>query len=178
MATLAGVAPRDANGLDWLGGMADENIMEFSAAGSGGAALSSVLDAAAAEMAHVTAADVAAIFGTLVTPPDLAVLNGEFGEYLALTSTSAVAAGIAGWRDDDLAFVTGWGFTVGDVAVPAAVWQGDQDAMVPFAHGEWLAAHLASATPHLLTGEGHLSLVSNHIEAIFADLAALAGRVP
>ncbi len=175
VATLAGVAPRDADGLDWLGGMADENIMEFSAAASGPAALSNLLEVAAAEMADVTAAEVAATLGTLVTAPDLAVLNGDFGEYMALTSTSAVETGIAGWRDDDLAFATGWGFTIGDVAAPAAVWQGDQDAMVPLAHGEWLAAHLAGATPHLLAGEGHLSLVSNYIGAIFADLAALAG---
>ena len=34
-ATLAGVAPRDAEGLDWLAGMGEENLQEFAAADSG-----------------------------------------------------------------------------------------------------------------------------------------------
>ena len=32
--------------------------------------------------------------------------------------------------------------------------------MVPFAHGVWLADHVAGVTPHLLDGEGHLSVAS------------------
>ena len=174
VATIAGVAPYDAAGLDWLAGMADENIAEFSAAVSGEAALTSVLSAAAPGLASATADGMAKELGTLVTAPDLAALTGEFAEYSALTSVSAVATGIAGWRDDDLAFVSDWGFRIEDVAAPVAVWQGDQDAMVPLAHGQWLVAHLADATAHLLTGEGHLSLVSNHLGSIFAGLAAQA----
>ncbi len=33
------------------------------------------------------------------------------------------------------------GSTRSRIAVPVTVWQGAQDRMVPFAHGEWLAAH-------------------------------------
>jgi pimeloyl-ACP methyl ester carboxylesterase len=38
------------------------------------------------------------------------------------------------------------------------VMQGDQDLMVPFAHGQWLEAALPSATVRLMPGEGHISL--------------------
>jgi pimeloyl-ACP methyl ester carboxylesterase len=89
---------------------------------------------------------------------------------------AAFKTGIAGWHDDDLAFIARWGFELADIAVPVAVWQGDADAMVPFAHGAWLAASIPGASSHLLTGHGHLTLVADKIAEIVADLAALAGQ--
>jgi pimeloyl-ACP methyl ester carboxylesterase len=173
-ATVAGVAPYSASGLDWLAGMAQENIDEFGAAIAGEAELTASISQAAARMANATGADIAQAFGGLVTAPDVAVLTGEFADYMARATRAAVATGIAGWRDDNLAFVKDWGFGVFEIAVPVTVWQGDQDAMVPLAHGEWLAGNIGGARPRLLAGEGHLSLVTNHLDAIFADLARTA----
>jgi pimeloyl-ACP methyl ester carboxylesterase len=176
-ATIAGVAPYSAPGLDWLSGMAAENIDEFGAAVSGEAELTAVLTEFAAGMRDLTGAGIVEAFGSLVTEPDIAALAGDFAGYLAQALSTAVATGIAGWRDDDLAFVKDWGFAVSQVDVPVTVWQGEQDAMVPLAHGAWLAGNVLGARPRLMPDEGHLSLVVNHIEAIVADLAdAAAGR--
>src|SRR5690349_20205970 len=62
-ASMAGVAPYGADGLDWLAGMGAENIEEFSAAQAGAEALTSFLEPAAREMAAMTAADVTAGLG-------------------------------------------------------------------------------------------------------------------
>jgi pimeloyl-ACP methyl ester carboxylesterase len=173
-ATLAGVAPHAAAGLDWLAGMGPENIEEFGAAAAGEAALSVLLSAAASVLGGVTAAEVAASFGELLTAPDVAVLTGGVADYLAESLRAAVATGVAGWRDDDLSFVSGWGFEVSEIGVPVMVWQGGQDAMVPRAHGEWLAEHVAGARPRPRPGEGHLSLVVNHLDEVLGELAAAA----
>lgn len=175
-ATIAGVAPHSAAGLDWLGGMAEENVLEFSAAVGGPHALTGLLTEPAVQLRDVTGAGIAEAFGGLVTAPDKAALTGEFADYLAQMTSAAVANGIAGWRDDDLAFVADWGFALSDVDVPVTVWQGDQDAMVPFDHGQWLASHIAGARARFLDGEGHLSLIAGHMAAICADLAAAAAR--
>ncbi|MGI8446513.1 MAG: hypothetical protein ACR2MP_04855, partial [Streptosporangiaceae bacterium] len=74
--------------------------------------------------------------GRLISAADRAVVTAEFAEYLAESFRAALHAGIAGWRDDDLAFASDWGFPAGQAdAVPVAVWQGDEDRMVPFGHG-------------------------------------------
>src|ERR1700683_4254779 len=46
-ASIAGVAPSDSPGLDWLAGMGEENLEEFAAAQAGEADLTTFLNAAA-----------------------------------------------------------------------------------------------------------------------------------
>jgi len=176
-ASMAGVAPYRAEGLDWLHGMAGENVAEFSAALAGAEALTAYLEPQARELAVVTGAEVAAGLGDLASPVDKAALTGEFADYLAALFRAAVEHGVAGWRDDDLAFTADWGFTVAEAGqgAPVAVWQGDQDMMVPWSQGQWLAAHIPGARAHLLPGEGHLTL-AHEFGAILDDLLDLAGR--
>jgi pimeloyl-ACP methyl ester carboxylesterase len=177
-ATIAGVAPSDSPGLDWLAGMGRENVEEFGAATTGEADLTRFLDAAAGELRDVTAAQVADGLGGLVSDTDKAALTGEFAEYLAASIRAALGAGIAGWRDDDLAFTRDWGLSLDALghATPVAIWQGDQDRMVPQAHGEWLAANIPQARARLLPGQGHLTLMASEFGRILDDLLDLAGK--
>lgn len=168
-ASVAGLGPPDMD-VDLLDGMAHENVEELTAAGRGRADLEEFLDSAAAGLSDVTAADVMASLGGLVSPPDRAALTGEVAEYLAASFREGLRNGVAGWRDDDLAFLRPWGFDLGAVAVPVAIWQGEQDRMVPVAHGRWLAAHIPGAREHLYPEHGHLSLGVAQLPAILADL--------
>ena len=176
-ATIGGVAPFHSPGLDWLAGMAPENVAEFEAAVAGEQRISQFLEAAATELRDITGAAVAAALGGLVSPVDAAAASGDFADYLAASFREAVREGIAGWRDDDLAFVRDWGFAVGTGAprVPVAIWQGDQDRMVPYAHGEWLAAQVPGARPRMMPGHGHLTLITTAFGQVLDDLIDLAG---
>ncbi|SRR5216683_186105 len=173
-ASVAGGAPFRADGLDWMAGMAAENVEEFGAAVRGEAALTAFLEAEAQLEAGVTGPDIAEALGGLVSEADKAVLTGEFAEHMAASTQAALSGGIAGWRDDDLAFVRDWGFPLGPVR-PVAIWHGGQDRFVPFAHGEWLARHVPGARPHLLPDEGHLTLTVTSFGRILDDLLDLAG---
>ena len=173
-ATVAGVAPWEAEGLDFLAGMGPENHEEFGLALDGEAALRPYCAAAADGLGAITAAEVAEALGGLVSPVDAAALSGDFAEWMAGKLRAAVATGPDGWIDDDLAFVRPWGFALDAITAPVCVWQGDADLMVPLAHGEWLAAHVAGAQARLLPGEGHVSLLTAQLPRILRELAAAA----
>ena len=175
VATLAGVAPKDGEGLDWFDGMAPENRAEYAAAEQGAEAYAAYLTEGFLPIMQMSAEDMVAGMGGLLTPVDAAAFTDELGDYLARSLHHAGAQGVVGTRDDGLAATGPWGFDLEAIRVPVAVWQGRQDAMVPFAHGEWLAARVPGAEAHLFDEEGHLSLAVR-IEEILTDLRRLAGR--
>jgi len=56
------------------------------------------------------------------------------------------------------------------IAVPTYLWQGTEDLMVPFHHGEWLAANIPGVVPHLEQGEGHLSIMVGAFDRMVAEV--------
>jgi len=173
-ATIAGVAPYAADGLDFLAGMAPENLEEFGEALGGHDRLVAFLEREAPKLSVVTPQGVADAFGELVSEVDRASLTGEFAEFIAEGSREAVRSGYWGWYDDDMAFVRPWGFDLAAIRVPVGVWQGRHDRMVPFAHGEWLASHIPSARARLRPEHGHLSLAVGSFAEILDDVIASA----
>jgi pimeloyl-ACP methyl ester carboxylesterase len=174
-ASIAGIAPYNGLGDQWLAGMGQENIDEFGLAMQGEEQLSAWLEKEGPPLRQVTPSDVAAALGGLVSETDRAAVTDEFAEFLARCFRKGVSSGFAGWRDDDLAFVREWGFDLAEIAVPVAIWQGEQDRMVPFSHGQWLAEHVPGARSRLHRDQGHLSLMAYMIDAIVEDLVAMAG---
>jgi pimeloyl-ACP methyl ester carboxylesterase len=165
-ASIAGVAPYDAAGLDWLAGMGDDNVEEFGAALAGPEPLRAFLDDARAQMLASGVDALVESMRSLLPAADLAVLGGELGTWLHDSMVDGLRPGTDGWFDDDLAFVAGWGFDLGAITVPVLVMAGGQDLMVPVAHGTWLAQHLLAhhvpgTTTMIDEGAGHLSLLAD-----------------
>lgn len=157
-ATFASVAPFAVEGLDWLAGMGEDNVAEMSAAVSGLEPLTTWIEGNAAEIVAAGPEEVTGALRSLLSPPDVAVVNGELAEDMVASLHEGISARRDGWVDDDLAFVAPWGFALDALAVPVQLWQGRQDLMVPPAHGEWLAAHLPGVEAHLSDADGHLTL--------------------
>ena len=175
-ATVGSLAPYGAEGLDWMAGMGQENVAAFGAALAGDAALQTFLEGVGPSFANVTPDEVATSLGNLVSDVDRSAISSEAATWLADVFRESVRNGIWGWHDDELAFVRPWGFQLGDINVPVAIWQGAQDRMTPFAHGEWLASHIPGVHPHLLPHHGHLSLGVDSFGLILDDLLAFAPK--
>jgi pimeloyl-ACP methyl ester carboxylesterase len=174
-ATIGGVAPYPAEGLDWTAGMGAENVEEFGAALAGADELIVFKERMAPVLRVVTPEQVADAFGDLIDDVDRGSLTGAFAEWMADVFHEALRIGYWGWFDDDMAFTKPWGFELDEIHVPVFIWQGGHDRMVPFAHGEWLAAHLPGAKPRLFEEHGHLSLAVDSIARVVDELLT-AGR--
>jgi pimeloyl-ACP methyl ester carboxylesterase len=173
---MAGVAPYDAEGLDFMAGMGEANVEEFGLALRGETALRPWLEAEAEQLRDADAQGLREGLESLLPEVDRAVLTGEYAEDMAANFTEGLRRGVDGWLDDDLCFTRPWGFDLNRVAVPAFLWQGSDDLMVPFPHGQWLAAHIPGVTPHLERSEGHLSIALGALDRMLDELLTTTGQ--
>lgn len=175
-ATLAGVAPFGAAGLDWTAGMAPANVDDFTVASTHPEDYAAFQEREFLPLLDLGPERMAAGMAGFLTPTDAAAFTGDVADWLTATMHRAGAQGVVGVHDDGLAIVAHWGFDVADISVPTAVWAGGQDVMVPFAHGRWLAEHIPGAVPHLLDAEGHITLL-HRLDEVLAELLGLADGV-
>jgi pimeloyl-ACP methyl ester carboxylesterase len=171
-ATLAGVAPFDAEGLNPMLGMGEENVVDFGAALIGREAVEPRALEQVQELLRAKPADLVELMSTLMSPVDAERLRGPFGEYWSGLFPDVFAQSAAGWVDDDLAFVRPWGFDVEDIRVPVLLWHGRHDRFVPIGHAEWLYGRIPECEARLTLDDGHLTLVADRVPAVHEWLLA------
>jgi pimeloyl-ACP methyl ester carboxylesterase len=150
--SVSGLAPFDAEGLDWFAGMWAGGAAELRAATRGRAALEDLLSSSEFDP-------------EMFTPADHAALAGAW-RWLGVIAGRAIAGGLGGMVDDDLAYVAPWGFHCGEMRVPVLILQGGQDRIAPSSHGKWLARQIRSAEVWLRPDDGHISVLSSGVAAM------------
>jgi len=150
--SVAGLAPFGAEGLDWFAGMAASGVASLRAASEGRAAKERYEAAGTEYDPEFTAADQAA-------------LSDEWS-WLAAVVRPAVEAGPGGLIDDDLAFVTPWGFDPARIIAPLLLLHGSRDRVVPSSHSEWLSRRCPSAELQLSPDDGHISILKSATTAM------------
>ena len=154
--TLVGGGPADDPDFDFMAGMADLNIEEFSAAQESEQALEDFLAPYLEALRHDPGATLDEFAQSLPASDQAMLQKPEFREALANSWVEAVRQGTHGWAEDDLAFVQAWGFQLEDVEVEVRLWQGELDVLVPRAHAEYMAGRLPNASFELIPNAGHL----------------------
>ncbi len=144
--SISGLAPLNAEGLDWFAGMWSGGAAELHAATRGRTVLENLLASTGYDP-------------EMFTPADHAALAGGW-HWLGAIAGRALAGGLAGMVDDDLAYVAPWGFDPGQIRTPVLILQGGQDRIAPSSHGRWLASHIRSAELWLRLDDGHISVLN------------------
>ena len=107
---------------------------------------------------------------SLLSPVDAAVLTEEAADYLFRNICEGIKERRDGWIDDDIAFMTPWGFELSKINIPVLLMHGEQDFFVPFSHGRWLASNIHNVEARLSADNGHLSLALGRIPDVHAWL--------
>jgi len=170
---ISGVAPFSAVGLDWMAGMGGANVEEFSLAVSGDHdALLSAGEGMAAALRTSAPEQLIEEMASLLSAEDLAIMRSDFGRFVHESMVEGLRENAFGLYDDDLAVISPWGFDPADIRLPAQVWQGGQDLMVPWDHGRWLAQRIPGAEAHLVASMGHLTVAARGIPEVHDWLAS------
>ena len=103
----------------------------------------------------------------LPAPDQRALAEDWFREAVAVYMADAFRQEPGGPARDLHLVYDEWGFSPEEVGVPVDIWHAEADAIIPFRHGEYLAAHLPDAALHALPDEGHFSIFANRLEEIF-----------
>ncbi len=170
VASLASVAPYDAPGLDWTEGMGEDNIVEFNATLAGREAITPYELAHREAFAQAAPDDLRTQWASLLSPVDAAVATADVAAFLLENVNEALAPGVDGWVDDDLAFVAPWGFDVADIGIPVLLLHGEHDRFVPPSHFRWLAGRIPGVDARLSSEDGHLTLTEHRVPEVHAWL--------
>jgi pimeloyl-ACP methyl ester carboxylesterase len=157
VASLVGLAPYDASGLNWMRGMVEMNRQQYSAALQGARQLAQLLYPQVVAMRSNPEHLVQRLEAT-APPADLAELSDpEYRSELVQSMVEAIDRSLDGWAADSLAFTRPWGFDPGWIHTPTLLWHGNGDVFSPVAHAHWLAKHIKGALLLLSDRCTHLS---------------------
>jgi len=158
--------------------MHELDIDEFKAAEQGEPELQKFCQAQRAGLLGADAAGVVKEMSSILPEVDARALldNEAMGADIAASFQEALKVSVDGWVDDDLEFIEPWGFELSDIKVPVLLYQGSEDKMVPFAHGQWFAKHLPQEKlrKYLIEGQGHISIFIGREDSMIDELLAIA----
>lgn len=101
---------------------------------------------------------------------DRDLMNGEMGRLMLASWREALRNGVAGMASDSRIYGTPWGWPLSEIRVPAYLWHGHADTIVPSSIGRYYAARVPGIEATFTEHDGHFSIIMNHRDAIVRSL--------
>jgi pimeloyl-ACP methyl ester carboxylesterase len=157
-AVLVGLAPSNAEDLDWYAGMTESNIEEYAAADDP-AVLRKIVTRHVEGIRDDPESLLEFLIPKLATGDERVVSDVAMRRLLAASYAEAVRDSPEGWIDDVVALRRPWGVDLSRVKAPVLLWHGADDMFSPVAHTRWLAKTIPGATLKVQPGAAHFEAV-------------------
>jgi len=155
VAALVGLAPPDAEDLDWFEGMTEANVREYVNAAISRHRVTATLGRRSMSIVADPAASIAEMRSTLPESDRWIVADAGIQDMLERNFAEGLRISADGWVDDVMAFSTGWGFELAGIAAPVLLWHGEDDIFAPVQHTRWLARNIPGATVEVEPDAAH-----------------------
>ena len=160
---IAGIAPYDDPNFDFVAGMSEE-IREKRLL-----ALTSMEDFEAALLEEATKMS-SSNFEQIKEIFDVDPENPISGERILSIHTIwqySSIQGPIGLRDDLLAFLKPWGFSLEEISSPVQLWAGTKDVNVPVAHADYLKREIPNSELLIVEDKNHSTISEPAVESGF-----------
>jgi pimeloyl-ACP methyl ester carboxylesterase len=179
VASMVALAPRNAEALDWNGGMTRANVEEFDMAHTDPAGLRTRFQDRMCEVRRDPTSMLPVLDAGLHITDRLVIRDGGIRNQLLDTYREAFNDDLWGHFDDVVALADphGWGFKFDEIRAPVMLWHGGHDAFVPKAHTEWLARRIAGSHVVIEPWAAHFSAIER-LPDVLAWVVANAAPAP
>ncbi|MFD6110483.1 alpha/beta fold hydrolase [Streptomyces yangpuensis] len=156
-AAMVGLAPRDAEDLDWFAGMAASNVREYTTASTDPEELAARLIPRADGIRKDPGRLLDELRRELTDNDRMIVSDAGLRSMLLRNYREGLRHSAYGWIDDVLAFSRPWGFDPADIRCPVLIWHGELDVFSPVGHSRWLARRIPGATTTIEPAAAHFA---------------------
>jgi pimeloyl-ACP methyl ester carboxylesterase len=187
---VAAVAPDRVGGLLASGGAgrhlevtpevlseADRDAFELAAAGDWAGATVAMTKDTLTQMGALLELDVdgfAQGFRSVLPPGERSLDDHPDVQRVLLADVWRALRSVDGFVRDNLAWGMPWDVDLGAVTAPTLLVHGDRDAMVPAAHGDWLAERIPGAHRLVLDDADHGAVTVLRLEEQYRQLLSIA----
>lgn len=157
---IAGLAPFDDPNFDFVAGMSEErreaSLLAFTSMEDFEASLSE-------EAAKMSSYDFDQIKEKFDVDPDNPISDERILSIQAIWQYSFIQGSI-GLRDDHLAFLKPWGFSLEEISSPVQLWAGTKDVDVPPGHADYLRRMIPNSKLLVVEDKNHRTISDPAVE--------------
>jgi pimeloyl-ACP methyl ester carboxylesterase len=160
-ASLCGLAPYDADGLDWFADMVQSNIVAYrEAAASNLPALIDTFMRRAEDVRNNSQGLIDTLRPELAGSDREVIGDVALRRNIARTHTEALRESVDGWVDDVIALAHPWPVDFSAITRPVLLWHGGDDVFSPVSHTGWLHEQIEKSQLRLMSGAAHFEAIN------------------
>ena len=160
---IAGLAPYDASNFDFVAGMTEENRDRWLLPSTSMDKFEASIEKEAAAMSSYSFEQIREMLNVDAEDPSSVEVISAFQAMFKYSLLN----GVLGVKDDYLAFLKPWGFSLGETSMPVQLWTGTEDVSVPQSHSHHLHGVIPNSELRVIVGKNHGTIIEPAVKEGF-----------